>query len=1076
MRKIKVFFAAMALLVTAALAYGQNITVTGTVSDSSTGEPVPFASIQLKGTMTGASADVNGSYSISVPANGTLVFSSIGYLNQEVPVAGRAVHNVVLDPDAEALDETIVVAFGTSTKSSFTGSAAVVNSEKIEKVQATNITSALAGAVAGVQLTSSNGAPGAGSTIRIRGFSSLNAGNDPLIIVDGAPYSGDISNISQNDVESMTVLKDAASNALYGARGANGVIIITTKRAKSSDAVITFDEKYGFNTRALQQYNIITDPALYMETQYKALDNYYQAQGKTAEESWLTANHNITGDQGNGGVGYEVYSLPEGAMLIGRDGKLNPNARLGLLKHYNGDDYYIYPDDWMKVGTRTGIRQEYTLSISGTTDRSNFYTSLSYLDNQGITDASDMKRLTYRMRAEYQAKDWLKVGGNFAYSRFDANTLSNNGSAGSSGNIWAFTSQMPPIYPAYIRNADGSIKVDGNGIKMMDYGNGLNAGYARPFISDANPLQDSLLNTQNNEGNGLIANGFVDFTILPGLVLTVNGTVNLDETRYTYVYNPYYGQFDTTGGTIEKYHYRDIDFNYQQLLNYTTTFGEHNNFNIMVGHEYFDSRDYRLGASKHVMFSQTTKELNSAAVDNSGSSSSKARYNNEGYMSRIQYDYDNRIFASASLRRDASSRFHPDYRWGTFWSVGGAWLISRESWFRSGWVDELKIKSSIGSQGNDNIGNYRYTDTFDISNASGKVGLTFANKGTKDITWETNTNFNAGVEFGLFSRLSGSLEYFYRKTTDMLFSFSVAPSLGYSSYYDNVGDLFNRGAELELNWNVVNRRNFSWDINVNATYLQNRITKLHPDKKTSKRYDLDGNEYEGYTSGNFYITEGVPMYTWFRRVYAGVDQETGLSQWYYYEKDDAGKPTGDLKTTTTYADADEFITHKSSIAPLYGGFGTSFRLYGFDLSANFSYQYGGYQYDGTYASFMSSPTSSNTGYNFHADVLKSWSATNKNNDIPRWQFNDTYSTGSSTRFLTQASYLNIESINFGYTLPPVVTRQMNINSIRVYLAATNLWYWSLRRGFDPRQSYSSTTNATNYSPMRTVSAGVTFHF
>ena len=1075
MRKIKVFFAAMALLVTA-LAYGQNITVTGTVSDSSTGEAVPFASIQLKGTMTGASADVNGSYSISVPANGTLIFSSIGYLNQEVPVAGRAVHNVALDPDAEALDETIVVAFGTTTKSSFTGSAAVVNSEKLEKVQTASVTNALAGAVAGVQLTSSNGAPGSSATIRVRGFSSLNAGMNPLIIVDGAPYSGDITNINQNDVESMTVLKDAASNALYGARGANGVIIITTKRAKSSDAQVTFDAKYGFNTRALRQYNVIDDPALYLETHYKAMQNYYLSQGQSEEQAWLTANKYITGDQGNGGIGYQIYSLPKGAMLIGRDGKLNPNASLGLVKNYKGEDYLIMPDDWMKVGTRTGIRQEYNLSVSGAGDKSNFYTSLSYLDNQGITEASDLKRFTYRLRAEYQAKDWLKVGGNMSYSRFDGNTLGNNGSSTSSGNIWAFTSQMPPIYPAYIRNVDGSIKIDSDGIAMMDYGNGTNAGFARPFISDANPIQDAHLNTRNYEGNALTANGFFDVTLFPGLVLTINGTTNLDETRSTYVYNPYYGQFDTTGGTVEKQHSRAFTYNFQQLLNYTTTFGEHNNFNLMLGHEYYNSRSYSLWGAKHKMFSQTDKELSSAVVDDQGAGSSISEYNNEGYFSRLQYDYDNRIFGSASFRRDASSRFHPDYRWGSFWSVGGAWLISRESWFNAGWIDELKIKSSIGSQGNDNIGSYRYTDVYDIVNSSGNVGTSFSSKGTRDITWETNTNFNAGLEFGLFSRLSGSFEYFFRKTTDMLFSFSVAPSLGYSSYYDNVGDLYNQGFELELNYNIFNKKNFQWDFNLNATTLKNRITKLHPDKLNSIRYDKDANVYRGYDTGGTYIAEGISMYTWYMKEFAGIDQETGLSQWYYYDKDDEGYPVGDIKTTTTYNDADYFVTRKSSIPDLYGGFGTSVRLYGFDLSANFSYQIGGWINDGTYQTFMASPTTSNTGYNFHADVLKSWTPTNKNNEIPRWQLADTYSASASTRFQTKASYLNIETINLGYTLPAVVTRQMNINSIRVYLAANNVWYWSMRRGFDPRQSFSGGSNATNYSPMRTVSAGVTFHF
>ncbi len=1075
MRKMRLFFAAMALLVSA-LAYGQNITVTGTVTDSSNGEPIPFASIQLKGTMTGASADVNGAYSISVPSDGVMVFSSIGYVTIEEQVAGKAVHNVALSPDTQALEETIVVAFGTATKSAFTGSAAVVNDETLAKKQVASVTNALAGAVAGVQLTSSNGAPGSSSTIRIRGFSSLNAGMNPLIIVDGAPYSGDIANINQADVESMTVLKDAASNALYGARGANGVIIITTKKAKSGDAIVTFDAKVGVNTKALQQYNIITDPAMYYEKHYQALTNYYtNSQGKTADEAWALANKYITGDQGNGGLGYQIYTLPEGAALIGKNGKLNPNARLGNYVNYKGEDYLVTPDDWSNIGYRAGKRQEYNLSIAGSNEKSSFYASIGYLNNEGITENSDLERFTARLRADYRAKKWLKVGGNMNYTRFNGNSLGNNGSSGSSGNIWAFTSQMAPIYPAYIRNTDGTIKVDGNGIKVMDYGNGKNAGFSRPFISDANPIQDNKLNTRNSEGNALTANGFADFTFAPGLVLTINGTMNLDETRGTTVLNPYYGQFDTTGGTVEKSHGRSFDYNFQQLLNYSKTFADVHHMNILLGHEYYNSRYYVLGASKSKMFSQENKELSGAVVDGQGAYSYMTEYNNEGYFLRAEYDYDNRIFGSGSIRRDASSRFDPNYRWGTFWSVGAAWILSRENWFNASWVDELKAKASIGSQGNDNIGNYRYTDLFDITNSSGSIGTSFASKGTRDITWETNTNFNVGAEFGFFHRLTGSLEYFKRYTSDMLFSFSVAPSLGYSSYYDNVGDLYNEGLELELNYNIINKKNLQWDVNLNATTLKNRITKLHDDKKISSRYDASGKEYKGYDSGSFFVTEGVSMYTWNLKEYAGVNAETGESMWYKNIKDEAGNVTG-RETTTTYADADYYVTGKTSIPDLYGGFGTNLQVYGFDFSVNFSYQLGGYQYDGTYASFMASPTGSNTGYNFHVDTFDCWTPSNTSSNIPRWQFGDTYSASSSTRFLTKSSYLNIEAINLGYTFPTKWTSKALINSLRIYVAANNVWYWSARRGFDPRQSFSSTTNATNYSPMRTVSGGVTFKF
>ena len=1000
----------------------------------------------------------------------TLRVSYIGMQTQEVGIKPNV--KIIMKPDTEMLEEVMVVAFGTAKKSAFTGSATVVSAEKLEQSQVTSVTDALAGAVPGVTLTSNNGAPGASASIKIRGFSSLNAGNDPLIIVDGAPYSGDLSNINPNDVESMTVLKDAASNALYGARGANGVIIITTKRANmSGEAKVTFDAKWGANTRALKKYDVITDPAMYYEMHYGAMKNYYMNQMNMSDQAaWIEANNNLFGS--NGGLGYNVFTVPEGQYLIGQNGKLNPYATLGRVVNYKGRDYLLTPDDWDKVGSRTGLRQEYNFSISAANEKSSFYVSLGYLGNEGITEGSDLKRLTGRLKADYQAKKWLKVGANMSYARFDSNSLGNNGSSSSTANVWAFTTQMAPIYPAYVRNADGSIMVDGNGIEMMDYGSGINAGMQRPFIADANPIQDNKLNTRNAEGNALSGNAFVDITPLPGLKVTLNGTFNLDETRFTYVYNPYYGQFDSTGGTVSKSHQRDYDYNLQQLVSYATSFGD-NNFDILLGHEYYDYRLNYLGASKSKMFSQDNHELDGAVIDGQAATSYKRRRNNEGYFGRLQYNFDERIFGSASLRRDASSRFHPDYRWGTFWSVGGAWLINKESWFYAPWVQELKIKASVGSQGNDNIGDFRYTDVFDIINSDNKVGTAFYSKGTKDITWETNTNFNIGAEFQLWNRVTGSIEYYRRKTSDMLFSFSVAPSLGYSSYFDNVGNMVNSGVEMDFNVNILNTRNFTWDVNLNISTLKNRLTMLDPDKQISTEYAADGKGYKGYSSGNFFIAEDLPMFTWRMKEYAGVNED-GESLWYRNTKDEEGNVTG-RETTKTYADADYYITEETSIPKVYGGFGTKLKVYGVDFGINFTYQIGGKQYDGTYAYFMSSPSGS-AGSNYHKDLLNAWTPENTGSNIPRFQLNDQYSAAASTRFLTNASFLNIQNINVGYTLPSRWTKKMAISSLRLYMSAENVFYWSKRKGFDPRQSYNETTNATYYSPMRTISGGVTFEF
>lgn len=1077
-KRLTTFLAALLLSVGAVWAQTQ---VKGTIISADDGEPLPGASIKIVGEKMGTTTNLDGEFTITVPSADTrIVISHIGMLPRTV--RARNGMRIALDTDNKVMDEVMVIGFGTATKAAFTGSAKVIGSEALSQNQVTSVTDALAGIVPGLQLTSANGAPGATSSIRVRGFSSLNAGNDPLIVLDGAPYNGDIANINPNDIESITVTKDAAANALYGARGANGVIQIVTKSAKAGEAKVTFDGKVGWNTRARQHYNTISSPGQYYEMQYDALKNYYMDNGYNATEAWQRANANLYGDSGNGGLGYNVYTVPDGQVLIGQNGRLNPNATLGRLVNYNGEDYWLTPDDWEEAGTRTGLRQEYNVGISAANDKGNYLISLGYLNNKGITYNSDLKRFTGRLKADYRVKNWLKVGGNFGYARFDGNSLNDNGESSSTGNLWAFTDQVAPIYPAYLRNADGSIKVDENGIQVMDYGDGMNAGQTRTFITDANPIQQNLLNTRNYEGNALTGNAFADFYLYKGLTLTVNGAFDLDETRGTYVYNPYYGQFDSTGGTVSKYHNRSFYYNTQQLLNYTFTIKDHNNFTVLLGHEYERNYSYELGASKSQMFSQKNKELNGAAVDGKSSYSSKGWANKEGWFGRVMYDYDSRIYANASYRRDGSSVFmiNPNnHAWGNFWSAGAAWRIAKESWFNASWVDELKLKASIGQQGNDAIGSYRWTDRYTVSNFMGRPATYFVGKGSEDITWETNTSINAGAEFILWKRLSGSIEWYRRNTTDMLFAFPSPPSTGYTSEYHNIGNLYNTGVEIDLNLNILHSRNVDWNFNLNLATLKNRITSIDDKLETQTYYDLDGKEYKGFRSGSFYITEDKPMYTWFLKEYAGVDETTGESLWYKRQDvtDNEGNVTGtEVVTTNDYSKADYFVTDACTMPKFYGGFGTSLKLYGFDFSINLTYQVGGKQYDNTYAYFMASPTASSAGQNFHEDLLNAWTTTNTGSDIPRFQFQDLYTASSSTRFLTNASFLNIENINAGYTFPANWTRKAKIESARIFLACQNVAYFSKRKGFDPRQTFSGGINGTRYSPMRTFSIGAQLTF
>ena len=1066
-------------MMAATLAQAQNITVTGVVKDSSNGEPVPFAAIQQEGTMVGGQTDLDGIYSMEVPADGVLIFSSIGYTETRVPVAGKAQHDVLLSPDTQMIEETIVVAFGTATKESFTGSAAVVKSDDIAKVQSSDVTRALEGVVAGVQMTTSSGSLGSGPSIRIRGTSSISAGNAPLYIVDGVPYSGDMNNLNTADIESMTVLKDAASNALYGARGANGVIMITTKKAKKGEATVTLDAKWGLNTKALQSYEYIKDPKLYYEAHYNALYNYYRLeQGMSETDANLKAAANVAGSSDVGGLGYLTYTVPEGQNLIGTNGKFNPNATFGRKVFYKGQYYWLQPDDWMAESYKNSLRQEYNVSAAGSVGGAQILGSFGYLNNNGLIQGEDMTRYTARVRMDYQIKDYLKIGMNAAYSNFDWN----NGNGSGTGNVFSFATNVAPVYPVYLRDGNGNIMYDDMGYKRYDYGNGSNAGYVRPYAANSNALQELWLNVGNSEGNAINGTAYVEIDFLKDFKFTLNAGVGVDETRSTSIQNMYYGQFATNGGIINKSHGRQFYVNLQQLLNWNKTFGEGHNVSALLGHETYNSSSYSVGASKSNMFSMNTTELNGAVIDGQSANSGMSSYNNEGFFARAQYDYLNKIFFSASYRLDASSRFHPDHRWGSFWSVGGGWLIDKEDWFpRTPWLGMLKLKASIGSQGNDNISDYLYTDMYSITNSDGEISIKRSSIGNENITWETNTNFNAGVDFDLFrGRVSGSFEYFYRLTSDMLYFVTIPISYGFSGYYDNIGDMRNSGIEFAINGNIMSRDNFSWDMYMNFTHYTNKVIML-PDAHKSRT--IDG--YEGYASGNKFIGEGLPLNTFLMPKYAGVDKTNGLPMWYktIVQEDEHGDPVLDENgkeiilgqtTTTDYSEATDYLCDDPTPF-LYGGFGTSFNFYGFDLAASFTYSLGGLTYDGGYAGYMA-PPGGTVGSNFHEDVLKAWTPENKDSDIPRFVYNDQNINGSSDRFLVPASYLNFQNAQFGYTFPARTLSKYNISRLRLYMMCDNIWYWSYRQGLDPRQSFSGDTSAENYSPVRTVSFGINLTF
>ena len=1067
MKKICLLFTTVLLWASFGLS-AQNVEVTGAVTDAGSGEPIPFASVMVKGTMNGVSTDADGKYRIHASGDAVLVFSSIGYVSSEAPVVGRAVINAALESDKQLLDETIVVAYGTATKSSFTGSATMVKAETIENRVATNVTSALAGTAPGVQMISSSGDPASnGSSIRIRGIGSMSASSAPLYILDGMPYDGSISDINPNDVESISVLKDASASAIYGARGANGVILITTKRSASQDAVVKFDARWGSNSRLIPQYDVITDPGEYYETHYKMMYNSMYYAGYSAAESYAYADQNLY-NENNGGLGYQVFTVPEGEKLIGTNFKLNPNATLG----YSDGTYWYTPDDWYNETFHNSFRQEYNLSVSGGKDRFSYYGSVGYLDDGGIVSNSGYKRYTARVNADYQAKKWLKVTTNLSYSHSDSQVASYTSSYGSSGNVFYISNMIAPIYPLYVRDATTHEILKENGRTVYD----SNQTKFKRAAFTGNAVRDNEVNQTNVAAD--VLNGKVGAAITPfkGFTLSANIGFMSDNTRENDLYSPF-GSASSVDGQTYVYSGRTFAINNQYIAEYKSDFGgSKHHFDILAGFEMYKLKSQYISGSNDHLFNPYIGELNNADGTKSKTVySSTSSYMTEGILSRAQYDYDNRYFISASYRRDASSRFAQGHRWGNFGSVGAAWVISNEA-FMSGadWVDLLKIKASYGVQGNDNLNSYfPYSDqyTHSYNEETGEYSLQLSYKGNTDLTWESSHSYNVGAEFELFGGyLNGSVELFDRRTSDLLYSKDVPLSAGNpTGYYPvNVGSISNRGAELTLDGNIINTKNVSWNWNMNMSHYRNKILSLD-----------DSVAAEGIKGSNAIYKVGGSLYEAYMKKYAGVDKTTGKALYYYNTTDAEGNEV--IGTTDVFSEADQYEC--GSVLPkLYGGFGTSLHAYGIDFSIQFSYQLGGKYYDGTYQALMHT-SSGSAGTAWHKDILRAWTPENTDTDIPRLDGNTAEGQTAVDRYLISSNYLSINNVTLGYTLPRKWTEKIRIAGLRFYVTGDNLAVFSARKGVDPRYSmglgsYTSGSglNSGSYSAMRNITGGITLTF
>ena len=1042
------------LFVGIGLATAQTQTVTGVVISEEDGQPVIGASVLVKDTQLGTITGIDGDFKLTnVPSSAkTIVISYIGM--QTVEVAIKENIKVYMKSDSEMLDEVMVVAYGTAKKSAFTGSASVVKGEELEKRQVSNLTNALSGTVSGVQTTSSNGQPGTSATVRIRGIGSMYASNTPLYVVDGMPFEGDISSINTQDIESMTVLKDAAAAALYGARGANGVILVTTKKGKTGEATITAEARWGVNSRMIKNYDVLERPDTYMENLYTALYNgYYYNSGYTAEKAHQTANSNLVSS-----LGYQIYTVPTDQYLVGRNGRLNPNATLG----YNDGDFYYTPDNWADNSFSNEMRQEYNISARGGTEKMNYYISAGYLTDNGVIANSGFDRISTRLNVDNQLKEWLKVGSNVGYTNSTSRYPGEQTNSSSSMNAFYIANMIAPIYPMFVRDATGTIMRDANtGRPVYDYGSKAHStNFSRNFMSISNPASDLAYNKTEYLMDILDAKWFANVDIFDGLTFKATLGLHIDNTRYHDVGNKYYGQSANYGGSVTQDVTRSYVLEQQYLLNYKKEFGKHN-IDVLAGYESMEYNAENVWANGYNMYNDKNWTVGNVIdkINGSGSFSEIARI---GLLSRVSYDFDTKYYVSASYRRDASSRFHPDNRWGDFFSFSAAWDIAKEGFMSDAeWVNMLKVKASYGEQGNDGIGNnYAYVDQYQVTGAEGVFADgTLTYKGNKDITWETSKAFNAGVDFSLFQgKLGGTVEYFSRQTSDMLYYKPMAPSNGYTEFPMNIGSMRNSGWEIELNYTPVETNDVKWTINANATFLKNEIIELHP--------DLEGE----MISGSQIYREGESIYQFYMVEYAGVDPETGLAQYWAKEGDEEYKTDDWSKAKNTNRKGTGDI-----MADVYGGIGTTVEFYGFDFSVQCAYQFGGKMYDNGYASLMHGGTSSDAGQNWHKDILNAWSPENKNTNIPRLDAIDSYTNSLSTRFITSSDYFSINNITLGYTLPKRWTKALGVESLRLYGAADNVALFSARQGFDPRMGYTAATSAS-YSALRTISGGVKLTF
>jgi TonB-linked SusC/RagA family outer membrane protein len=1057
------------------ITFAQEKTISGTVSESL--GVLPGVSVLIKGSTQGVQTDFDGKYSIKANTGDVLVFRYLSYKTVEKTVGSASVIDVTMEEDANVLDEIVVIGYGTTTKKSFTGTASVISTENIDAKAVSNIAQALIGEVSGVTVTRTNGRPGASATIRIRGFSSIEGNSNPLYVVDGIPYTGDINSINPNDIASTTILKDASATAIYGARGANGVVVLTTKRGKVGKNIIEFDFQTSINQRTLPLYSLINSEEKYMSLVYDGLKNSAELNGE-ADPSQFALDNLFSGR----GVAplYNMWNVADGNELIDPTTGL---VRSGVTRKYT-------PTNWADAGYRAGLRNEMNFKTSGGNEITKHYFSLGYLEDEGFIRESQYDRYSARMNVTTKPIDKVKISTNLDYSYSEYNDATGYGG----GNVTYMLDYVPTIYPLYLRDTNGDIVLNANtNDPMYDFGDN-SAGNARDFSATYNGIGEAIYNVNRTKRHSI--NGNVNFVvdILEGLTFESTYGVNIYSSNLDQVRNSLQGSAGVAlGGTLFKSNSTYTSQNFNQILRYRTVFGQDHNFDVLLAHESFSDtfEDFDLSKKGIVNLNPNAVGVPENYLDQNGvSTGAKTDSSLESYFTQANYNYANKYYLTGTLRRDGSSRFFKN-KWGTFWSVGAGWVVSQEEFLNSSEiVDFLKLKASYGVLGDQGNASFAGQLGFNIENLLGQPSLAPRAVVDPNITWESSNQFQTGIELELFNGvIEADLDYYIKTTSNLYVNKRLPPSTGDAVILTNDGELLNKGFEFNVTGNIIRKADFKLSLNVNGEMFNNEITKMPIENSTGQPKVIN-------IDGRYGQSQGSSIYDFYTREWAGVNPDNGDPQWVQHWVDEnndgeynSGEGISDLmvykaanpnnvikqRNTSVYGDATDKYVGKSLIPTIRGAFRLNSSYRDFSLSAQFGYSLGGYGYDTNYAVLMSNSKAGSSSY--HVDMENRWMNAGDVTDVPRLYSNENIQVNSgSSRFITSTDYLSLNNVRLGYSIPSKYLSRVGLSSVNLWVSGDNLFLLSARNGYNPTTSVTAQSDRYTYNPISNYTLGVRIKF